>query len=105
MFFTEIEKDFKFSIFDITLGMNNIKVEEATYNPETTKLTIHGEKPNFEINLVNCNFAVGFNYSVRTKPVLVNDTGYAKGWLKDLNITVKASPSVSNLSRFFQFEF
>jgi hypothetical protein len=38
-----------------------------------------------------------------SKPELITDNGTAKAWLKDMNLTIKASPSVSN--SFVQFEF
>jgi hypothetical protein len=34
---------------------------------------MHGDKPNFVAELVNCSLGIGFNYSIQTNPELIND--------------------------------
>lgn len=83
--------------------MSNIHVEMVSYDPVNTKIVINDTKPNVEIDIKNCNFAVGFDYHIKSWPELIEDSGTGKGWLKGLDIVVRGSPSVYN--SFFQIEF
>ena len=44
--------------------MNNIALSDAIYDPLESQLSIHGNEPNFDIQLVNCSIGIGFNYSL-----------------------------------------
>ena len=88
-----MQENFKFAMFDIAFNMDNIRVQEVNFDPQATVFRIAEKKPNFEIELADCSFNVAFNYSIITTPELVEDYGYGKGWMKNLNITLKGSPS------------
>lgn len=51
----------------------------------------------------DCDFYFAFNYTIKSTPELITDNGTARAWLKDMNLTVKASPSVSK--KYVQFDF
>jgi hypothetical protein len=90
-------------MLDIYFKMYDIKIVEARYNPKNTKFGISQSKPNLQIELEDCDFNFAFNYSIVSTPELITDNGTAKAWLKDMNLTIKASPSTSN--NLVQFEF
>ena len=54
------------------------------------------------ITLEGCDFHFTFSYLLKSTPELIYDNGTAKAWLKDLNFTIKASPSVNK--DFVQFD-
>ena len=76
--------------------MENITIEKADYNPRNTKLAISEKKPQFYMNLEDCDFDVRFDYILETTPELVSERGSGFFSMTDLNLTVKASPMVKN---------
>lgn len=99
-----MSEHFKFAMFDIAFTMDNIRVEDVIFDPERTAFSIHESKPNFEVELADCSFNVGFNYSIVTTPELVTDYGYGQGYMKNLNITLKGSPQMKDSGVQFQFD-
>lgn len=98
-----MQQNFTFSMFNVAFGMDNIQIEEAIFDPKNTNFAIKESKPNIVIDMKECSFAVGFNYSVVTTPELVTDHGYGKAWMKGMNISVKGNPG--NKNNNFQFNF
>ena len=102
-YFPQVEKHFQVAMLDIYFHMYDIKIVEARYNPKNTNFAISQSKPNLRIDLEDCDFYFAFNYTIKSTPELLTDNGTARAWLKDMNLTVKASPSVSKT--FVQFDF
>ena len=101
-YLTDVEKHFEASILDVRYRMENITIAKAVYNPRNTKIAIAEKKPQFFINLEDCDFEVNFDYILETTPELVSEHGSGVFEMQDLNLTVKASPFVKD--NFFQFE-
>ena len=101
-YLTDVEKHFEASILDVRYRMENITIAKAVYNPRNTKIAIAEKKPQFFINLEDCDFEVHFDYILETTPELVSERGSGVFEMQDLNLTVKASPFVKD--NFFQFE-
>jgi hypothetical protein len=101
-YLTDVEKHFEASILDVRYRMENITIAKAVYNPRNTKIAIAEKKPQFFINLEDCDFEVEFDYILETTPELVSERGSGVFEMQDLNLTVKASPFVKN--NFFQFD-
>ena len=55
--------------------MDNITIKKAIYNPKNTKISISEKKPQFYINLEDCDFEVTFDYELETSPDLLTDRG------------------------------
>lgn len=91
-------------MFDIAFNIHNIRVEEVTFDPSATVFKISKNKPNFEIELADCNFNIAFNYSIVTTPELVQDYGFGKGWMRNLNITLQGSPQAKDGTIQFEFD-
>ena len=101
-YLTDVEKHFEASILDVRYRMENITIAKAVYNPRNTKIAIAEKKPQFFINLEDCDFEVHFDYILETTPERVSERGSGVFEMQDLNLTVKASPFVKD--NFFQFE-
>ena len=97
-----MEKHFEASILDVKYRMENISIAKAVYNPRNTKIAIAEKKPQFFINLEDCDFEIHFDYILETTPELVSERGSGVFEMQDLNLTVKASPFVKD--NFFQFD-
>jgi len=82
--------------------MENITIEKAIYNPKNTKISISEKKPQFFINLEDCDFEVRFDYILESTPELISEKGSGLFTMQDLNLTVKATPFVKD--NFFQFD-
>jgi len=82
--------------------MENISIEKALYNPSNTKISISEKKPQFFINLEDCDFEVRFDYILESIPELISEKGSGLFTMEDLNLTVKATPFVKD--NFFQFD-
>ena len=91
-------------MLNINFKMHDVKIIEANYNPKTTYFGISQTKPNLRVDLEDCDFNFAFNYSIKSTPELIADNGTAKAWLKDMNLSVRASPSV-NKDSYVQLEF
>jgi hypothetical protein len=76
--------------------MENISIAKAVYNPRNTKIAIAEKKPQFFINLEDCDFEIHFDYILETTPELVSERGSGVFEMQDLNLTVKASPFVKD---------
>jgi hypothetical protein len=87
----------------VTTTFNNIKFTDSSFDAKKTVIDLHSDSPNFELKLMNCGLGLAFDYHVLTNPELVDDKGTGRAWLKNLNISVLASPSVEN--SFFQIDF
>ncbi len=98
-----VEKNFSIPKLNVNFKLDNILLTDAIYDPVDSRLSIHEEKPNFDIDLVNCSFGIGFNYSIQTTPALFNDKGSGKAWLKKMNILFQGSPVPKN--NFFIVDF
>ena len=98
-----VEKNFTLSKLTVNFRLDNIILTDALYDPAASQLSIHEAKPNFDIELVNCSFGIGFNYSIQTTPALINDAGFGKAWLNDMNIVFKGSPVAKD--DFFVIDF
>lgn len=98
-----VEKNFTLSKLTVNFRLDNIILTDALYDPAASQLSIHEAKPNFDIELVNCSFGIGFNYSIQTTPALINDVGFGKAWLNDMNIVFKGSPKAKD--DFFVIDF
>ena len=68
-----VEKNFSIPKLNVNFKLENILLTDAIYDPVDSQLSIHEAKPNFDIDLVNCSFGIGFNYSIQTTPALFND--------------------------------
>lgn len=95
-YLTDVEKHFEVSILDVRYRMENITIARAVYNPRNTKITIAEKKPQFFINLEDCDFEIQFDYILETTPELVSERGSGVFVMEDLNLTVKASPFVKD---------
>ena len=87
----------------MAVAVTDVSVAQATFDAAATTVSTHQAKPNFELRLYGASFELRFNYSVRTDPELLTDQGCAVAWLRDLNLTLSASPRPL-YNDFFQFE-
>lgn len=101
-YLTETEKHFQVAVLDMKYRMENITIDKAQYNPKNTKIAISEKKPQFYINLEDCDFEVHFDYILESDPELISERGSGVFAMNDLNLTIKASPLVKN--NFFQFD-
>ena len=74
-YLTNVEKHFEASILDVRYRMENISIAKAVYNPRNTKIAIAEKKPQFFINLEDCDFEIHFDYILETTPELVSERG------------------------------
>ncbi len=87
-----VEKNFSLAVLDMQYRMENITIEKAIYNPANTKIAISEKKPQFFINLEDCDFEMTFDYTLESSPELISERGSGVFVMQDLNLTVKATP-------------
>ena len=87
-----VEKNFSLAVLDMQYRMENITIEKAIYNPANTKIAISEKKPQFFINLEDCDFEMTFDCTLESSPELISERGSGVFVMQDLNLTVKATP-------------
>lgn len=94
--FPGVSKDHYVAMLAIHTSISNFRMSNIKFDVENTELTMHTNKPQLTLSLQNGGFEMKFSYRVFSTPELLDDEGTGRAWIKALNITAQANPTMKN---------